>query len=159
MQRKADRPYIPTREVVSAGGVAFREGENGREAALIMTAAEGRWQLPKGLVDPGETPKEAALREVREEAGIDCEIIAPVETIQYWFISNRDGKRERIHKFVHFFAMRYISGSVEDHDHEVSEARWVSIGDAMGMLAFENEKSILVLAADIAAGTIGAVNS
>lgn len=159
MQRKGDHPYMPTREMVSAGGAAFREGEHGREAALILTAAEGRWQLPKGLVDPGETPKEAALREVKEEAGIECEIIAPVETIDYWFVSDHSGKRERIHKFVHFFAMRYVSGDVEDHDHEVAEARWVKIDEAVKMLAFESEKSILVLAADIAAKTDIAVGS
>jgi 8-oxo-dGTP pyrophosphatase MutT (NUDIX family) len=64
-----------TRESISAGGVAFRVVGGKCEIAIIRTSTEGRWQLPKGLIDPGETEQQAAIREVREEAGIDCEIL------------------------------------------------------------------------------------
>jgi 8-oxo-dGTP pyrophosphatase MutT (NUDIX family) len=127
----------------SAGGVAYRNTENGIEIAIIQMLPELRWQLPKGIIDPGETPEIAALREVREEAGIDCEMIAPIEKIEYWFSADRDGIWTRIHKFVHFFLMEYRSGDTADHDHEVAEARWVTPETALSMLAFESERSVV----------------
>lgn len=134
---------------ISAGGVACRRFEGPIEVALIKTASEGRWQLPKGIIDPGETPETAALREVREEAGILCEIIAPLEVIEYWFAAAYDGgPKKRYHKKVHFYLMNFLSGDVEDHDHEVSEARWVEINEASAMLAFDSEKNLIATARD-----------
>ena len=102
-----------------------------------------RWQLPKGLIDDGETPEEAALREVREEAGIEAELSGAIDTIEYWFVAKYDGRRSRFHKFVHFYLMKYLSGDVSDHDHEVAEARWVEIGEAVRMLEFKTEKDVV----------------
>lgn len=127
----------------SAGGVAYRRDDDGHSMAVIKTSEEGRWQLPKGMVDPGETREQAALREVREEAGIDCKIEETLDTIEYWFVASYDGPKKRYHKKVTFYLMKYISGSVEDHDHEVTEARWVSLDDALEMLAFQNEKDVV----------------
>lgn len=132
----------PTISQVSAGGVAVKDGR----VALIKTVEEGRWQLPKGMIDPGETPEQAGLREVNEEAGIKCEIVEHLETIEYWFYGTYDGPRKRYHKKVHFYLMRYISGDVADHDHEVIEARWADMNEAMEMLAFQNEKDVLAKA-------------
>lgn len=131
---------------VSAGGVAYRETAGGIEVALIRTAEGDRWQLPKGMIDPGETPEQAALREVSEEAGIICELLDPIEIIEYWFYGNYDGSRKRYHKKVHFYLMRYISGDVACHDHEVVEARWVGIETASGMLAFKSERDLVTRA-------------
>ncbi len=128
---------------ISAGGVAFREVGGNIEIALIRTATEGRWQLPKGIIDPGETPEQAALREVREEAGIVCELIEPIEIIEYWFYGAYDGTRKRYHKQVHFYLMRYVSGDIADHDDEVVEARWVAMEESLLMLAFENERKMV----------------
>ena len=140
---------METRKQVSAGGAAFRETDGRLEVALVLMIPEMRWQLPKGIIDPGETPEHAALREVREEAGIECELIEPIETIEYWFVDSRSGTQVRIHKFVHFYLMRYVSGDVADHDHEVAEARWFSVKDAVEALAFEQERSLVVVAADM----------
>jgi 8-oxo-dGTP pyrophosphatase MutT (NUDIX family) len=126
----------------SAGGVAYRRGSGGIEIAIVHMLPDLRWQLPKGIIDPGETPEIAALREVREEAGIECKVLEPIERIEYWFTVDRDGVRTRIHKFVHFFLMEYISGDVEDHDHEVAEARWVSPTTSREMLAFASERGV-----------------
>ncbi len=134
----------------SAGGVACRDGEAGREMVVIKTTEEGRWQLPKGIVDPGETAEQAALREVREEAGINCELVEPIDTIEYWFVASYDGPKKRYHKKVSFFLMKYISGDVADHDHEVTEARWVPFDDAIRMLAFKNEKDVVEKARQMA---------
>ena len=106
---------VPTVDQVSAGGVAIRRVGDRNEVAIVLMIPENRWQLPKGIIDPGETPEQAALREVREEAGIDCTLVEPLEVIEYWFFGNYDGTRKRYHKFVHFFLMRYESGDVADH--------------------------------------------
>jgi 8-oxo-dGTP pyrophosphatase MutT (NUDIX family) len=134
---------METLHQVSAGGVAHRLDDGRIQIVVIKTSAEGRWQLPKGMIDPGETPEIAALREVREEAGIACEIIEPLDTIEYWFVGSFDGPKKRYHKKVHFYLMRFLTGDVHDHDHEVVEARWVRIDEAEEMLAFDTEKGLI----------------
>ena len=133
-----------TREQVSAGGVVFRRRGARVEVALISVGVEGRWQLPKGLVDAGETAEAAALREVREETGLAAEIVAPLEVVEYWYFSKgAAAPRVRFHKLVHFFLMRYESGDVSDHDAEVNEARWVEITEAACALTFKSEKKVI----------------
>ena len=141
-----ERP--PIRRQVSAGGVAVRRGAQ-PAVALISVGAKRRWQLPKGMVEEGESPEVAALRETREEAGIETELVAPLETIEYWFQVMERGERLRIHKRVHFFLLDYRSGDVRDHDHEVHEARWVPIAEAEAMLAFANERAVVRQAVEL----------
>jgi len=131
---------------VSAGGVAFRRGRSGPQVALISVGPKRRWQLPKGHVDPGETPEHTALREVREEAGIETRLIAPIETIEYWFVGMEEAGRVRFHKRVHFFLLAYRRGDVRRHDKEVNEARWVRLGEAASMLAFKGERGVMAKA-------------
>jgi 8-oxo-dGTP pyrophosphatase MutT (NUDIX family) len=132
-----------TKMQVSAGGVAFRQ-EGGRvEVVLISVGEDRRWQLPKGLVNRGETPEQAALREVREEAGIETELVDFLDKIEYWYFAKRGGSRVRFHKFVHFFLLRYLSGDVNDHDQEVNEARWLEIDQAIETLTFEDEQELV----------------
>lgn len=135
---------LPTVRQISAGGVAYRHAASGAEVAIVRVGPKGRWQLPKGLVEAGEEPERAAIREVREEAGIDGRIVAPLDVVEYWYVGNeREQGRTRFHKFVHFFLLEYLGGDVRDHDHEVDEARWVAIGDAERMLAFESERKAM----------------
>ena len=138
----------PTVHQISAGGVVFRGSGADAEIAIIQTESENRWQLPKGLIDAGETVEEAAVREVREESGVEAKIIEPAQDIEYWFTANYDGERRRYHKMVHFYVMRYLSGSVDDHDHEVAEARWVSVTEAVRMLQFKSERDVVQTAAE-----------
>src|SRR5215208_121267 len=132
-----------TKEQVSAGGVVYRRRGGRTEVALISVGEPGRWQLPKGLVGRGETPPEAALREVAEETGLTCEVEAELGRVEYWYFSKGGARRVRFHKFVHFYLMRYVSGDVSGHDDEVNEARWVGIEEAAGMLAFRGEQRAL----------------
>ena len=137
---------VKTVDQISAGGVVFRIVDDEPEIAVVLIVPENRWQLPKGLIDPGETAEIASLREVREEAGVDAKIVEPLEKIEYWFFADHDGERRRYHKFVHFFLMKYISGDVADHDHEVGESRWVKPADALKMLVFKTERKVVELA-------------
>jgi mutator protein MutT len=138
-------PKIPTRTQVSAGGVGFRK--NGSEVEIVLIAVDSpkglRWQLPKGIVEQGETPEAAAIREVREETGIATEPVQLIEKIEYWYYGTESGERIRYHKFVHFFLLRYLSGDVAQHDREVAEARWVTLAAAKAMMAFASERRIV----------------
>jgi 8-oxo-dGTP diphosphatase len=137
---------VPTKLQFSAGGVAFRKQDGRIEVALISVGDDNRWQLPKGIVDKGESPEAAALREVQEETGVEAEMVDRIDRIEYWYVSKEQGHPVRYHKFVYFYLLRYKSGDVGDHDHEVNEARWVEINDATKMLAFESEKKIMAKA-------------
>lgn len=105
--------------------------------------------MPKGLIDEGETSAAAALREVREEAGIETEMIDLIDKVEYWYYSKKRGKRIRFHKFVYFYLLRFISGDTKDHDNEVEEARWVNIDAGRDMLRFKSEKNIVARAKEM----------
>jgi 8-oxo-dGTP pyrophosphatase MutT (NUDIX family) len=149
MADQQGKDQLPVLHQVSSGGVVFRGSGNDAKVVIIQTASEHRWQLPKGLIDAGETVEEAAIREVREESGIDAEIIELADEIEYWFTASYHGERRRYHKMVHFFVMNYLSGRVEDHDHEVAEARWLSVPEALKLLHFKTERDVVEKAAKI----------
>jgi len=130
-------PNRPTE--FSAGGVVVR----GDEVVVIVPtrrAANGAkvLALPKGHVDPGETPIQAAAREVREEAGVDAEPRGELGAVRYWYM--RGGKR--IAKQVDFYLFEYRSGDVDDHDHEVEHARWMPLADAARRLTYDGEREM-----------------
>jgi 8-oxo-dGTP pyrophosphatase MutT (NUDIX family) len=139
----AARKSVKTETQVSAGGAAFRKAPGGPEVALISVGSPPRWQLPKGLVDPGETPEIAAVREVREEAGIVANSAGLIEKVEYWYQAKRGNERIRYHKYVHFYLMWYESGDVAEHDHEVNESRWFTGSEAIDALAFKSEQNIV----------------
>src|SRR5687768_15859565 len=125
VNQSTEKVEIPTMDQVSAGGAAFRWHNSEPEVVIVSVKPKMRWQLPKGIVDSGETPEITAVREVKEEAGIETELLSLIETIEYWYRATRYGKPVRYHKFVHFYLLEYRSGEVSDHDHEIEEARWV----------------------------------
>jgi 8-oxo-dGTP pyrophosphatase MutT (NUDIX family) len=133
---------VATMDQISAGGVAFRWTDSEPEVAIVLMKPKLRWQLPKGIVDEGESPQEAAVREVREEAGVETDLVKLIETIEYWYRSVKYGKPVRYHKFVHFYLLQYRSGEVTDHDHEVEEARWIRFDEAIQMLDFKSEREV-----------------
>jgi 8-oxo-dGTP pyrophosphatase MutT (NUDIX family) len=94
--------------------------------------------LPKGHPEEGESPVDAALREVREEAGVDARLVEPLGDVRYWY--TRDGRR--IAKVVSFFLLEYLGGEVEDHDFEVEQARWMALEDAARELSYAGEREM-----------------
>jgi 8-oxo-dGTP pyrophosphatase MutT (NUDIX family) len=125
----------------AAGGVVARLDADGLAVVLIASERYGtlRWSLPKGHFKKSESTEQAALREVTEETGLTTEIVATLETIDYWFVE----KHVRYHKFVHYFLMRPVGGRFEDHDDEVVDVRWYPIADALRHMAYPNERAML----------------
>ena len=142
---------LPVREQVSAGGVVYRGEKGSIEVVIVSVGGQQRWQLPKGLVEEGEKPEVAAVREAREEAGVDSEVVQHLETIEYWFAGLDGGERVRFHKRVHFYLLRYVAGDPGDHDWEVNEARWVPIGAATYQLTFDSERRVMQRAGELLA--------
>ena len=142
------------RERTSAGGVIFRT-DAGVEVCLIRPSA-GRtvWGLPKGGVESGETLPQAALREVAEETGIEGEVDGELGSIDYFFYSREAGGR--IHKTVHYYLMHATGGDTARHDHEVSEARWVGLSEALELMTYPNEREMVRRAADALGTLLGA---
>ncbi len=132
------------RERTSAGGVVVRDGD-ALEVCLIRPAGRSIWGLPKGGVEPGESYADTAVREVAEETGIDGVVEREIGAIDYSFYSRQDGGR--IHKTVHYFLVRAVGGDTARHDHEVSEARWMTLDDALGAMTYPNEREIVRQAA------------
>ena len=116
-----------TEREFSCGGVVVR----GTDCIVIVPmrrAVRGGQvlALPKGHPEDGESPAEAAVREVREEAGVETTVREKLGDVKYWY--QRDGLR--IAKTVTFFLLDYVAGEPEDHDHEVEHARWIGLQEA-----------------------------
>jgi 8-oxo-dGTP pyrophosphatase MutT (NUDIX family) len=142
-RKSAKRPARAEAREFSAGGVVVR----GEEVVVIVPtrrAADGSrvLALPKGHVDPGETPVQAATREVREETGVVAEPVHELGESRYWY--RRDGRT--IGKAVVFFLFDYVEGDTADHDDEVEEVRWIGLDEANAALSHAAEREMVELA-------------
>lgn len=136
----------------SAGGVVFRQRAKGQgprakgqtiEWLVCKHSGYHKWVLPKGIVEQGEDPKVAAIREVLEETGIKAEIIKKIPTeVAYKYTKNGI----LVDKRVEFFLMEYVSGDIRDHCWEMEEVKWVTGEEALKLLAFETERKVLKIA-------------
>jgi len=127
-----------TAREISAGGVLYRRTDEGPEVACIVLKGGKVLALPKGLIDEGESPEEAASREVEEETGMRGVLEAPLGYIKYGYY---DPRRDlRIFKLVHFFLFHYSGGDPRDHDSEVEEVRWIPLREAVRGLSYAGER-------------------
>jgi len=138
---------LSKRIAVSAGGLVIR-AVGGRPEIVVGRRKRERdgyvWSLPKGTPEEGETREETALREVREESGLEVRILSYFDAISYSFV--RTG--ERIEKTVHYYIMEAIGGSFEQYDKEFDELRWVRMDEAVRLLDFQTESGLVQRAYD-----------
>ena len=142
---------LRTSTATSAGGIVVRYESD--QPWLVVGSRrrerDGRtWTLPKGTPNAGETREQTALREVREETGLEVRITGPLDSIEYWFVQSGT----RIHKTVHYFLMEPVGGDLAAHDHEFDEVRWIPFASAPSMLTFETERALVARASEIIAG-------
>jgi len=133
---------------ISSGGIVFRPAGSSYEVALICVARPGgdsAWALPKGWVEDGEALEQTAVREVREETGLDGKVVCKIDEISYEFYSRV--VHARVSKTVHLFLLQFKGGDTADHDTEVEEARWFPIDEALRKLTYKNEREALEKAA------------
>jgi ADP-ribose pyrophosphatase YjhB (NUDIX family) len=133
-------------EEVSAGGlVVDKSGDLGLLIGRIDKRGRMLWSLPKGHIEPGESPEEAALREVREETGIKSSITRSLGVIDFWFMV--EGKR--VHKTVHHFLLAEKSGMLEAQANEVDEVKWFPLDDIAKTLAYSDERKLIQQSGDL----------
>lgn len=156
-------------EEVSAGGVVYREKNDGYVYLIGKHSGYHKWVLPKGLVERGESYAETAVREVEEEVGVVASVaeLEPIKNIEYWYYADLEskmgkdakgkdserrvknyqeqgGRKTRIHKKVIFYLMQY-ERDLGGVGWEMEERKWVTIEEGLRLLAFESEKEVLVL--------------
>lgn len=127
--------------LVSAGGVVTRSEDVGREVLLCGRIAPKVWALPKGTPEVGETHEQTALREVREETGLEAMAKEFIGTIDYWFNRTSDGGC--CYKTVHYFLMTVTGGDIAFHDCEFDTVRWFRVGDALKNMTYRNEVRVV----------------
>lgn len=155
---KSKRPVpsdeIKRRHEVSAGGLLWRRAPDGSlSVVLVRPAGRTTWVLPKGHIEPGESPLDAARREAREETGLVAGTVEPLGDISYVFSSReRGGPLTRIFKRVHFFLMECAGGDPSAHDAEIDEVAWLSFDDALKRATHTSEQALIAKAREMLGG-------
>jgi 8-oxo-dGTP pyrophosphatase MutT (NUDIX family) len=146
--RQFDDGRPPVREL-SYGGVVVRGevADGTAEVAAIVPRGKRALALPKGGANPDEAPERTAMREVREETGLTATVRTSLGDVTYWY--RRGGRRVR--KTVRFFLCDFVEGSTDDHDHEVTEARWVPLREAVDLLTYPGEREMVARAIGVLA--------
>jgi 8-oxo-dGTP pyrophosphatase MutT (NUDIX family) len=144
------RPYAKRVDEVSAGGLVI--DSTGSKGLLIgrydlkdSTGTRILWSLPKGHIEEGETPEQAAIREVAEETGITSQITKTLGVIDFWFMAG--GKR--IHKTVHHFLFTEVGGVLAAQESEVDEVSWFPLNEIVDRLAYPDEKKLIAKTAEL----------
>ena len=145
---RRDAGRLRTVHETSAGGLVIDglEGPRDQQAAVLIGRIDRRgrmlWSLPKGHIEVGETAEQTAIREVAEETGIRGIVLAPLGTIDYWFIADD----RRVHKTVHHYLMGFAGGELCDDDVEVAEVAWFPVRDLPSTLAYADERRLALVA-------------
>lgn len=129
----------------SAGGVVYRQSPE--LSFLMILDGYGRWTFPKGLVEPGETPEQAAVREIEEETGITGTIVGELGQTRYIYHHPRKG---RVHKTVTFYLLKAQGGKLHPQCEEIAAAEWVSPEEAAQRADYEGYDKLVAKAVEIA---------
>ena len=135
------KPKKRMERLVSAGGVVYREGSPGREIVVCRRNSPAVAGLPKGTPEPGETQEQTALREVREETGLEVVSRGLIGSIRYWFQGGKPAVR--YDKTVYFYLMSPTGGDLALHDHEFDAVEWFAPERAAELLTYPNEADVL----------------
>ena len=136
---------LKTARAESDGGVVYRgEGDN-VEVVLVGRTERNSWFLPKGTPNKGESREETAVRETREETGLNVRILEPIRNITYWFMSGRT----RIYKTVYYYLMVATGGDLSLHDPEYDRVAWFPVSQALAILTYSNDADVVRRAVDL----------
>jgi ADP-ribose pyrophosphatase YjhB (NUDIX family) len=146
----AKRVYAKRVDEVSAGGLVI--DSTGTKGLLIgrrdlkdQSRERLLWSLPKGHIEEGETPEQAAIREVQEETGIESEISRELGVIDFWFMAGGN----RIHKTVHHFLFKEIGGELTPQITEVDDVGWFPLTEIVELLAYPDEKKLIAKSGEL----------
>ncbi len=144
------RPYAKRVDEVSAGGLVIDTSGTkglliGRRDLKDQSRERLLWSLPKGHIEAGETPEQAAIREVAEETGIESEISRALGVIDFWFMAG--GKR--IHKTVHHYLFKEVGGELSPQVTEVDDVAWFPLDEIIDMLAYPDEKKLIAKSGEL----------
>ncbi|MEY4443966.1 MAG: hypothetical protein RL301_45 [Actinomycetota bacterium] len=146
----AKRVYAKRVDEVSAGGLVI--DSTGTKGLLIgrrdlkdQSRERLLWSLPKGHIEEGETPEQAAIREVAEETGIQSEIARELGVIDFWFMAGGN----RIHKTVHHYLFREVGGELAPQITEVDDVGWFPLNEIVELLAYPDEKKLIAKSGDL----------
>ncbi|RMD45858.1 MAG: NUDIX hydrolase [Aquificota bacterium] len=128
---------METKWEFSAGGVVYRKNEEGK-LEILLIRVKTRWSFPKGNIEKGEPKDQAALREVKEETGVDAEIVEYLGEVDYWYSMGLT----RIHKFVYYYLMKYAGGDIVPQKEEIDEAKFIPFEDVEKTLSYPTDKEV-----------------
>ncbi len=124
----------------SAGGIVYKK--NGGIKILVSQHSQHHgWVFPKGLIGDhveNEQKEETAIREVKEETGIEAEIEEELAPVEYWYA----WEGEKIKKTVYYFIMKFVGGDTKNHDHEMEEVEWINYNDVASRLTYPSDKKV-----------------
>jgi len=133
----------------SAGGIVYKKENNETLILISQHSQHHGWVFPKGLIGDHveqENKEQTALREVKEETGVDGKIIRALNPITYWFVMDKDPSagsgQEKIRKTVYYYLMEYVGGDITKHDHEMEEVGWLPANKVEARLTYKSDKIV-----------------